>query len=121
MAHALCLHAAAAGVGVGLRVGASDLEAALEGFTPAAYWGVGKLSGADAASQVTRASGDVRLLGGTSALGWPCCDVDVQSGSHAIMINADEVCLCRQVVCTPSKVALFNQLVQCIAAARLLA
>ena len=36
-----------------LRIGAADLQTALEGFTPAAYWGVGKLSGADTAAQVT--------------------------------------------------------------------
>ena len=46
------MRAAPTGSDSRLRVGAVDLAAALEGFTPAAYWGVGKLSGADAASQV---------------------------------------------------------------------
>ena len=46
-----CASCEGAGPDRKLHIGAADLQAALEGFTPAAYWGVGKLSGADSAAQ----------------------------------------------------------------------
>ena len=87
-----CLDAAEAGASGRLQVGAADLQAALEGFTPAAYWGVGKLSGADTAAKVMLltlpwAAPHHRMAHRSAVYNWGPTDIDAYTLPVAIRVG----------------------------------